>query len=102
MIDLTQADALERLADLVAERVAAKLNAESSRVLVSRDELAKLTGLGIRTVDRMAKGGSWERDALTKQRVWRDTDVQLDPIKQGGRVLFDKAASLAAIKAGRG
>lgn len=97
MISLTDPDALERLADLVADRVAKRLNDQSQQVLVSREELAKLTGCGVRTIDRMANGGSWEKDKLTGERVWRDSSVKLDPIKRGSRVLFDKAAALAAI-----
>ncbi|MCC7334035.1 MAG: hypothetical protein IT422_03000 [Pirellulaceae bacterium] len=100
MIDLTSADAIEKLADLVAERVAAKLKSESSRVLVSRDELAAITGLGVRSIDRMAKGGSFEKDRTTNKAVWRESAVKLDPIRSGGRVLFDKTTALAAIKAG--
>lgn len=100
MIDLTNEELLEKLADLVAARVADKLREDSSRELVSRRELAKLAGLGIRTIDRMANGGSWERDASTGSKVWKPTEVRLEPIKQGGRVLFDKSSALASIKAG--
>ncbi len=97
MISLTDAETLDRLADLLADKVAKRLNDQSQRVLVSREELAQLTGCGVRTIDRMASGGSWEKDKLTGKRVWRDSSVKLEPIKRGSRVLFDKAAALAAI-----
>lgn len=102
MIDFTQAETIERLADLVAERVAQKLQAKQTQVLVSREELAALTGIGKRTIDRMAKGGSMEIDKRTGQRVWRESTVKLEPIRNGRKVLFDKAVALAAIKGGLG
>ncbi len=99
MIDLTQEATLDRLAELLADRITAKLQAQQSQVLVSREELAAITGLGKRTIDRMGNGGSWEKDK-SKNKVWRESAIKLDPIRNGGRVLFDKAAALAAIKAG--
>lgn len=89
-------NALETLAELVADRVLARLSDEAKRVLVTRDELAELTSLGVRTIDRMAKGGSWERDK-TGQRVWKPTDVTLRPVRHGGRVMFDKSEALSAL-----
>ena len=97
MIDLTDTETLDKLADMVADRVARRMNEQSQRVLVSREELAKLTGCGVRTIDRMANGGSWEKDKLTGARVWRESSVKLEPIKRGSRVLFDKSAALTAI-----
>ncbi len=100
MIDINEQSTLDRLADLIADRIALKLAQRSDRVLVSREELAALTGLGVRTIDRMAAGGSDEKIRGTENRVWRASSIKLDPIKQGSRVMFDKAAALAAIKAG--
>lgn len=74
---------METFAEKVAELVAKKLKADMSQELIGREELAKLTGLGTRTIDRMAKG---------------ECEVRLTPIKTGRRVLFDKAASLEAIR----
>ena len=83
-----------------ARRVTQKLKSQQAQVLVSREELAALSGLGVRSIDRMAKGGSYEKDKSTKAKVWRESAVKLEPIRNGGRVLFDKTAALAAIKAG--
>ncbi len=99
MIDLTQPDTLEKLADLLAERVIERINTEQSRVLVSREELSALTGLGMRTIDRMAAGGSWEKDERGNKQ-WRESAIKLEPIRNGRKVMFDKVAALAAIKAG--
>lgn len=101
MIDLTQPDALEKLADLVADRVVERINSEQQSVLVSREELARITGLGVRTIDRMAAGGSREKDASGKE-IWRESLIKLKPIRNGRKVMFDKAAALSAIKAGNG
>jgi hypothetical protein len=94
-------DALEKLADLLADRVIERINSEQQRVLVSREELAKLTGLGVRTIDRMAAGGSREKDASGRE-IWRESLIKLEPIRNGRKVMFDKTAALAAIKAGNG
>lgn len=99
MIDLTQTDAIEKLADLLADRVIERINSEQSRVLVSREELSTLTGLGMRTIDRMAAGGSWEKDERGKKH-WRESAIKLEPIRNGRKVMFDKVAALSAIKAG--
>lgn len=99
MIDLTQPDTLNKLADLLADRVFERINLEQSRLLVSREELSTLTGLGLRTIDRMAAGGSWEKDERG-QKYWRESAIKLEPIRNGRKVMFDKLAALATIKAG--
>lgn len=97
MLELSQ-DSLDQLARLIADRVADKLSERENRVLIDRKELAAITGLGERTIDRMARGGSMEKDRKTEAKVWRPSAVCLTPIRVGGRVMFDKAAALAAIK----
>ena len=101
MFDLNQLT-LDQLANLIADRVAEKLSAREARVLIDRKELAEITGLGERTIDRMARGGSMEKDRTTDSmtKVWKPSTVKLEPIRVGGRVMFDKAAALAAIKQG--
>lgn len=77
MIDLTRADVLEKLAELVAERVASKLATQSKRKFISRKEYALTHGLGMRTVDR----------AIAENRL---------PIRRTGRrVLIDVGAEIA-------
>jgi len=99
--NIKQVDVLEKLADLLADRVVERIHSEQQTVLVSREELAKLTGLGVRTIDRMSAGGSREKDASGNE-IWRESSIKLEPIRNGRKVMFDKAAALSAIKAGNG
>jgi hypothetical protein len=96
MIDLSRSDALEKLADLVASRVAERLGLKAEQAFVSRRELSELTGLSVPSIDRMAAGGHWVKRP-DGSREWRETLVKLRPIKQAGRTMFAKAESLAAI-----
>ena len=56
MIDLNQTT-LDQLADIIAERVAAKLAERAERRFLSREEFAHLHGLGKRTIDRAIAEG---------------------------------------------
>jgi excisionase family DNA binding protein len=56
MIDLSQST-LDQLADIIAERVAAKLAERAERRFLSREEFAQVHGLGMRTVDRAIAEG---------------------------------------------
>lgn len=77
MLDLTRIDAIEKLADLVAERVAAKLAMQNQRRFISRKEYAEVHGLGMRTIDR----------AIAENR--------LSIRRSGRRVLIDITAEIA-------
>lgn len=90
------ANFLEQLADMVAERVAAKL--ETRQELISREQLSAITGIGLRTIDRMCAGGSWEKDRHGR-KIWRESAVKLEPIRNGRSVRFDRSKALAAIRA---
>ncbi|MCR9294593.1 MAG: hypothetical protein NXI32_17890 [bacterium] len=99
MIDPGESDTLEKLAELIAERVAERLSERQDRVLVGRKELAQITGLGVRTIDRMAAGGSMEKGSDGRHH-WRESEIKLEPIRNGRTVLFDKEQALRAIKSG--
>jgi len=56
MIELNQST-LDQLADIIAERVAAKLAERAERRCLSREEFAQVHGLGMRTIDRAIAEG---------------------------------------------
>lgn len=101
MLDLTRADAIEKLADLVALRVAERLGLKAEKAFVSRQELSELTGFSVPSIDRMAAGGHWVKQK-DGSKEWRKTSVKLRAIRRDGRTMFDKAESLAAISSGQG
>lgn len=72
MIDFTNAETLERLADLIADRVAGRVAAEARRKYVSREEYARIHDIGVRTVDRAIK-----QNRLPVRRT--GSRVQIDP-----------------------
>lgn len=67
---------LERLADAVAERLAAKLLDQPK--LVDRVELARVLGVSVPTIERLSATGA------------------IPVVRMGRRVLFDPAAVIAA------
>ena len=77
MIDLNQST-LDQLADIIAERVAAKL---AERRFLSREEFAQVHGLGMRTIDR----------AIAEGRL------QIE--RSGRRVLIPSNAKIRAVSA---
>ena len=48
---------IELLADMLADRVTAKLAERAERKFLSREEYAKVHGLGVRTIDRAIAEG---------------------------------------------
>jgi len=73
---LERPDAMELLADMVADRIAAKLANQPQRRFLSRKEYALSRGLGVRTVDR----------AIAQNR--------LATTRHGGRVLIPADAEI--------
>jgi excisionase family DNA binding protein len=67
---------LDRLADAVADRLAAKLLDQPK--LVDRVELARVLGVSVPTIERLSAAGS------------------IPVVRMGRRVLFDPAAVIAA------
>lgn len=96
MIDLTRPDIIERLADLVAQRVAERIGLKTEKVYISRQELSELTGFSVASIDRMAAGGHWIKHK-DGSREWRETSVKLRPIRRDGRTVFHKSESLQSI-----
>lgn len=78
MIDLSGEKAIDKLAELIADRVAAKLSERQERRYLSREEFAEVHGLGMRTVDRAIAEGRLEIER-SGRRVLIPSNAKIKP-----------------------
>lgn len=78
MIDLSGEQAIDKLAELIADRVAAKLSERQERRYLSREEFAEVHGLGMRTVDRAIAEGRLEIER-SGRRVLIPSNAKIKP-----------------------